>query len=110
MKVNIDFSIFSKDKGAFGNITGSIELAVVPQSGDTIVFDFPVGGVTVDSSLFNGVMKVTDRILSANSGADGVSISLNDIVVGTEEDAATVARYLEKGFNLFATIYNEETN
>ena len=107
MKVNIDSSIFSREKGAFGNVTGSIELVVIPQIGDTIIFSPPTAEAKIDSLKFNGVLKVTARIFSANSSTDEISIALTDIMVDTEQDAAAVADYLEVGFNLFATIYEK---
>jgi hypothetical protein len=97
MKFSIDVLICTDSDGPFGKATGTIELEVTPQIGDTISFAFPRGLARVVG--FNGMLWVKDRILNAGGGSN-VLLALNDLLVATLEEASVVAAYLEKGFGL----------
>jgi hypothetical protein len=99
--VYVDVSLFTKED-AFGRISGVLELAVIPQIGDWLSFDFPKRGEqTVHSP---GIVKVTDRIISAN-GDEQVQLSLDDITVATSDDARAVMTFLEKSYGLIGDPY-----
>ena len=104
MKFEIDISIFTSSDGAFGNATGSIELEVAPNVGDTISFVFPSAPGVSPVAGFTGLLRVTDRVLSAGGGSK-ISLALDDITVPNAEVARAVAEYLEKGFGLGVDTY-----
>lgn len=104
MKVAVDISIFTSAGGAFGNATGTMELDIVPQVGDTISFVHPkVTGLSPVAG-FTGLLRVTDRVLNGAGGSE-VSLALDDIIVPTLEDARALVKYLEKGFGLGIDTY-----
>lgn len=104
MKFSIDISIFARSDGAFGNATGTIELDVAPQIGDTISFTFPRATGLARVVGFTGMLRVKDRVLNAGGGSN-ISLALDDLVVATLEEARAVAEYLEKGFGLGIDTY-----
>ncbi|HEV7606576.1 MAG TPA: hypothetical protein VGO61_04530 [Steroidobacteraceae bacterium] len=104
MKIEIDISIFTSSDGAFGSATGSIELEVVPQVGDTISFVFPKAPGVLPLAGFAGLLRVTDRVFSAGGGSK-ISLALEDITVPNADAARAVAEYLDKGFGLGVDTY-----
>jgi hypothetical protein len=104
MKFSIETLICTNSDGAFGNATGTIELDVVPQIGDTISFAFPKAKGLARVVGFTGMLWVKDRVLNAGGGSN-VSLALEDLLVGTLKEARAVAEYLEKGFGLSVDTY-----
>lgn len=108
MKVSVDFSVYIQADGAFGSVSGEIDTPTPPQIGDSISFLFPRGGQTIESSIgFNGILKVTDRVIAANRDDQKLMLTLSDITLATKSDAIKVTEYLEAAFDLFAVIYAE---
>jgi hypothetical protein len=107
MKIHVDVSLFCSQSGAFGNIHGDLELAGVPAVGSSIVFMSPSNGVLpVRVPGFGGSLKVTDvRFAVGQTMTAGISVSLDDLVLHSEDDARQVMKYLELGFGLFGDEY-----
>jgi hypothetical protein len=101
--VYVDASVFTK-ADAFGRISGTIDLSVIPQVGDLMAFG-PHGSasdfVAVD------LLRVTNKIIHANG--DDVNLSLDDITVETEDDARAVLRFLEDAYNLFGEVWQDDS-
>lgn len=108
MKVSVDFSIYTREEGAFGNASGEISVPTYPQIGDSISFLFPGKDLTIDPSIgFSGVLKITDRVIAANRDDQALMLTLGDIVLATKSDALKLVEYLESAFDLFSVIYSE---
>jgi hypothetical protein len=110
MKIHIDLSLFYGATGAFGNIHGNLELAAAPFIGSSIVL-VPALNETLPVLVpgFNGVVKVTDvRFAPASSLVSEVSLSLEDLVLQSEDDARKVMKYLEEGFGLYGDEYDQK--
>lgn len=108
MKISVDFSIYTQADGAFGSVSGEIEILTPPQIGDSISFLFPQGDQAIDPSAgFSGILKVTDRVIAANRDDQLLMLALSDITLATKSDALKVTEYLETAFDLFAVIYAE---
>jgi hypothetical protein len=106
MKVIIDASIFTREAGAFGNVSGSIELSCEPRIGDTISFNIERAGREMPPG-FTGLLRVRNRVLTAGGDPHGPLLELEDINVESIEDAQALIGYLEQGFKLFANVYDE---
>jgi hypothetical protein len=106
VKVIVDASIFTHEAGAFGNVSGSIELGCEPRIGDTISFNTEKIGREMPPG-FSGTARVRNRVLTAGGDPHGPLIELEDITVETVEDAQALMAYLEQSFKLFANIYDE---
>lgn len=106
MIVYIDVSIFSEESGAYGKISGELELPIVPQIGDLISFTFSEKNKNIVlPAYFDGFLTVTDRVVPANVDTQNVLVSLSDVMVPTVTSAVNVMDYFESGFNLFADVY-----
>lgn len=106
-KVHIDVSIFT-EKTAFGRVSGPLELAVVPQTGDIISFGFaePFEAYVGERRLpFNGHLRVTDRIIEADGDAD-ILLALEDVTAITSEDARRLLEWFEKCHGLFGDVWD----
>lgn len=102
MKVNIDFSIFTEAGDAMGNVVGVLNFQVTPEIGDTISFGFPKNKLPFPRiKKFNGMVKISNRIISPNQECDEVLLSLEDVVIVTKEEGRMLIDYLESGFDLF---------
>lgn len=107
MKTNIDFSIFSAGS-AFGKISGDVDCLVVPMVGDIIAFTFAPNNLAIPfGHNFGGHLKVTDRIIVPNRNESVLTLVLEDMVIGTQEQALNICRYLEAGFGLHVDIYDD---
>ncbi len=105
MKVVVDASIFTREDGSFGNVSGAVELSYEPHAGDLISFHptaasgpFPPG--------FTGMVEVTQRIHSAGGDPHGLLVSLEDITVQTIRDAQRLAEFFQAGFALHVNVYD----
>jgi hypothetical protein len=109
MKVAVDFSVFTKDEGAFGNVSGEVSVITVPQIGDSISFLFSDAKVSLDQTIgFGGILKVTDRIIAINREDQQLALALSNVVVQTKNDALKVMQYFEYAFDLFAVRYEDQ--
>ena len=105
MKIAVDFSIFTEE-GAFGQVSGDLDMVVMPEIGDSISFLFADNGVVLDSNVkFCGILKVTDRIIAMRKGGS-LAIALSDVVVPTKDDAIKLMQYFESAFDLFGQQYD----
>lgn len=106
MNIYIDVSVFSEEGGACGNVSGKLELQIVPQIGDSLSFTFSAKSKNIVLPTdFDGILTVTDRVVLANVDDQKVLISLSDIMVPTRERALKVMDYLESAFGLFPEVY-----
>jgi len=105
LEVHVDASIFTREGGAYGMLSGNLKLSFEPQIGDTISF-----GPTERSGPcppgFFGQLRVTDRILSAGEMTDTLLVALEDIKVDTVAVAGTLNAFFENGFGLFVHVYD----
>ena len=102
MKIHLDCSIMS-DTEAFGYVHGSIDLSFPPRSGDCLsLAASSKDAILPDVKHFTGRLKV-EKVTFTPMRADGieVSLTLDDIIVSSREDARKVASYLEQGFSLY---------
>jgi hypothetical protein len=106
MKVIVDASIVTREAGAYGNVSGSIDLSAEPRIGDTISFSISKAGNEMPPG-FNGLVRVRKRVLTAGGDPHGPLIELEDITVESVEDAQALMAYLEQGFKLFANVFDE---
>jgi len=102
-KVYVDASIFTKAK-AFGKISGQIDVSIIPQIGDLMTFG-PRGPTSVFTVV--GLLRVNDRIISANDGV-AVSLVLEDIIVETDEDARKLIQFFEAGHGLLGDVWDDQ--
>lgn len=100
-EVPIDISLFTTN-AAFGMISGSLHLPVIPQVGDTLSFRNTKPIEAFCGKLpFTGLLRVTHRIISS----DGVSVMLEDLTAATPSDAQSVIDMLEKNHGLFGDVW-----
>ncbi len=92
MKYSIDFSLFDSPTGAYGNVTGEIEIDHLPKIGDEIALPRNVC-----------CLKVTH--LTELDGA--TLIGLDDMVFESHSAAAAFAERLENEAGLFCVRYEE---
>jgi len=103
MQIDIDFSIFDSPTTAFGNVTGSIDVASLPSIGDVVDLCAdgkhvgPLGG-------FSGKLKVISVVQVGDSGA--VLYGLEDVVVASLGEAQELAKRLEVDLGLFCVDYD----
>jgi hypothetical protein len=108
MKINVDLSLFYGSTGAFGRVSGEIDLPVVPQMGNTVSFMFPNNDVLpVIVKGFDGLVTVAGVRFAPQSLKTAVTLDLGEVVLETREDARKVMTYLEEGFGLFGEEYEE---
>ena len=94
MKYPIDFSIFDSPTHAYGNVTGDLEFADIPQPGAEVrLWD-------------NLTLKVNS--VSCVQGIDGLFlISLEDVVCLSRLAAENIGQRLESELGLFCVAYDE---
>jgi hypothetical protein len=107
MKVVVDASIFSQESGAFGNVSGAIDVSVVPSVGDTLSF-IPSKASAEMPPGFSGQVRVESRIITAGADSHGLMLALEDITVETDADAQALVAFFEHAHGLFANIYDED--
>lgn len=96
MRVNVDISVFLGST-SFGVVSGELDLAIIPRTGDFINLMFPDNGNLCPSSAFNPILKVNSVVLTPGGG---VSVSVDPVIVNAKVDAESVASFLFKGFQL----------
>jgi len=108
MKLNVDLSLFYGSTGAFGRVSGELDLPAIPQTGNTISFMFSNNDVApVIVNGFDGLVTVAGVRFAPQSLKTPVTLDLGEIVLHTREDARKVMTYLEEGFGLFGDEYQE---
>ena len=93
-RVHVDISILGNDP-AYGRISGSVDVPIIPQIGNQVSFGEA-----------QQLLRVTSRIIVANSD-DEVLLSLEDIVAETASKAKTAMTLFERRHGLFAEHYSE---
>jgi len=102
MKVYIDFSIFLSAAGAYGNVTGYIELPSFPKIGDRINLFNDDASKRIECL---GSLRVQSITPVPSYGADKAVVGLEDIVVSSIETARNLAKKLETECGLFCVEY-----
>lgn len=105
MKVSIDFSVFLEEGLAFGNVTGDMDMEIVPQSGDSILFSFSPTSEVKTIVGFTGIVKIIDRVISVGYGGGGLMLELEEVVVSGAEDAHKLMSAFESEFDFFSIEY-----
>ena len=106
MKVNVDFSVFTKSSGAFGQVSGEVYLTMVPNSGDLLSF-VASGKHDVFVHGFTGLLDVTSRVIAVNREDQQLALGLRDVVMPTEDDALRLMKYFESEYGMFSEVYTE---
>ena len=102
MRIDIDFSIFDSPTTAFGNVTGSIDVATPPGIGDVV--DLCADGKRVEPiGDFSGKLKVISAVQVDDSGAR--LYGLEDVVVTSLGEAQELVKRLEGELGLFCVDY-----
>jgi hypothetical protein len=107
MRVVVDASIFTREAGAFGNISGAIDVSFEPCIGDTLSF-IPTRVTKEMPPGFSGQVRVEGRIITAGGDSHGLMLSLEDITVPSVADAQGLVAFFEDAHGLFANIYDED--
>jgi hypothetical protein len=106
MKFYIDISLFTESSGAYGNITGTIDLPACPCAGNIISFSVPlktrVKPITIKE--FSGHLTIM-KVIFGIGEKETISLALDDITVKNKEDANLLVTYLSSGFDLFFDEY-----
>jgi hypothetical protein len=105
LKVYVDFSIFFEPDGAYGSVSGELELATYPIAGDAISFLFSPETSFDTRCGFDGSLRVTSRQLTALPARHQVFLSLGDVMVKSKADAEALAGYFESTFGLSSFPY-----
>ena len=95
MKVRIDFSVFSSEVKAFGNIVGEMELPAAVGVGDYLTFG-DVNLMQVSPKCFSGLLAVESRRFEV--GSEVCSLMLQDIVVDGEDEAEALMAGFERAY------------
>ena len=107
MEVIVDASIFTRESGSFGNVSGSMELSFEPHIGDTISF-LPSTRSGPCPPGFTATLRVTGRILAAGGDKLGLLIQLENINVDTVAAATALCAFFKDGFDLFVNVFDSE--
>ena len=107
-RVHIDISLLGIGT-AYGRVSGSIDVGIIPQIGDQLSFAVPkYGELSAEIGKIPYLLRVTDRIIAANAD-DEVVLLLEDIVADSRASARTVMAFFEECHSLFAEPYAEGT-
>jgi len=106
MNIYIDFSIYTEDTGAYGNVTGTLEFNTVPIIGGSVSLLPPSkSGPIHEMGGSEGILIVENRVpATENSGLD-TALSLSDVTVKSPREANQLKQYLELSFDLFVDVY-----
>jgi hypothetical protein len=107
MEVIVDASIFTREGGSFGNVSGSMALSFEPHIGDTISF-LPSDRSGPCPDGFTATLRVTQRILAAGGDRHGLLVQLEDIHVGTIAAANALCAFFQNGFALFVNVFDNQ--
>lgn len=107
MKVVVDISIFTRESGAFGNVSGAIDVSYEPHVGDSVSF-LPTKAGQEIPPMFTGLVHVEGRTITAGGDSHGLMLALEDITVETVEDAQAIIAFFEDAHGLFANVFDEE--
>lgn len=106
-KVYIDISLFTAE-AAYGKVSGTLDLAVVPQVGDVIAFRLSeqVNAHVGPRKLpYGGHLRVTDRVIPADRQSD-VLVTLEDVTATTVEGAHQLMKMLEQHYGLLGDVWD----
>jgi len=103
MEINIDFSIFESPVRAYGNVTGTLEVASSPQMGSMVPF---IGkrGLVVENG-FTGLSRVIS--ITPIEGQPPL-FGLDDVVVDSHSSASLIAQRFSQEMNLFIIEYEHD--
>lgn len=107
-RIHVDISVLGIG-AAYGRLSGSIDVGIIPQIGDQLSFLSPKRGeLPTEIGEIHYLLRVTERILAANAD-DEALLSLEDIVTETEASARIIMAFFEECHGLFAESYTEST-
>ncbi len=105
MKIYIDFSIFYPE-GAYGNVTGYIDLPTLPKIGEQIVLfkdESSPSGVR-----FSGFLRLEAILPVEGYGPEYAVYSLADAEMHSLADARKLGNWLEAECGLFCDAYHDD--
>ena len=103
-EVHVDISLFTKT-AAFGMLSGSLNLPVIPQVGDVIAFRLLHNvDAYCDGIPFGGHLRVTTRIISPDAGG-GVLLVMEDLTAATSDDARLIMEMLAENYGLLGDVW-----
>lgn len=105
MRASIDFSIFTKVGGAFGNVTGEMDFCVAPMIGDAVLIAVSRMAAEFPACLAGKIIRITDRAHTQLKSDPFIHLSMSDIEFDTERDALAASKYFEDGFGLYVDRY-----
>ena len=106
MKIYIDFSLFDSPTSDFGSITGELDVSESPIVGSKVFFKHK-GLLCVTPSFSGSLLIISVQDGSDINGNEMLSVSLDDVVVGSRTEAVNLADKLNRNFGLFVDIYGE---
>lgn len=105
-RIHVDISVVGIGT-AYGRVSGSIDVGIIPQIGDQLSFLNPKRGeLPAEVGEMRYLLRVTDRILAANAD-DEALLLLEDIVAETDASARIVMAFFEECHGLSAEPYAE---
>ena len=99
MKLNIDISVFIRSGGAFGHVSGTLDLDTLPAVGDTLSFAVPRDASIPKPHAFLGLLRIEDRVFDVANQAS-ITLMLEDLYFDSADVAREAGNYLEKAFGL----------
>lgn len=105
-RIHVDISLFA-ERDAFGRISGCVEVAVVPQIGDTVGLDLLAAPVGPEAITGSSLVRVESRRIPVN-GEGEIAVNLSDFSVRTRDDALRVMAFLQDRYDLFGEPFRDE--
>ncbi len=103
MKIHVSLELFASPTQPFCELSGELDLIAVPAIGSGISFLFPNNQVLpINVSGFPGILRVVDVWFTPQGLGSPVSAKLEDVVLGSRDDALAVMQFLQRGSGLVA--------
>jgi hypothetical protein len=90
-------------------VSGTLEVAVVPQAGDVIAFHFtePCNAFVGEREIpFRGLLQVTGRLIDAKAESE-ITAMLEDVTAATRDDAQRLLEMFEQQYGLMGDIWED---
>ena len=92
---------------AFGLISGSIRLPLVPAVGDSILFNFSGLDLSLrEDDVFMGICRVQSRLISVDEGLENAIFYMDALTFMNKENAREVIRLFESQYALIGEEYD----
>lgn len=105
VEIFVDLSV-SIESSAFGRISGTLEVPIIPNIGDAISFDFhDLDMNSIHDGGFAGISKVESRIIVPGKGVEAVVFGLEGFSVSSLAAAKDLMSSFEVTYGLFGEPY-----